>query len=263
MIITTILQAANRVFFGPLPHAPNEGDETGLVLMADGVGGLDLCGRGLSHMVARSRPHYRVRLFPWSHGFARWHADLSDSAHHRVRAEQLAGEVLAYRDERPGNPIFLVAKSGGCGPAVWALERLPDASVESAVLIAPALSPTYDLSMALRAVRRQIVVFWSPFDVFILGVGTWLFGTIDRIHTPAAGMSAFQPPADPVARAKLRQVRWHPRMARSGYFGGHVSPDNPLFLRNYVVPLLDTATTSDSSPRSCHESSPTVSGPIT
>ena len=38
--------------------------------------------------------------------------------------------------------------------------------------------------------------------------------------------------------AKLRQVRWAPRMATTGYLGGHVGPDSPIFLRNYVVPLL-------------------------
>ncbi len=40
--------------------------------------------------------------------------------------------------------------------------------------------------------------------------------------------------------AKLRQVRWVPRMAATGYLGGHVGPDSPVFLKNYVVPLLRT-----------------------
>jgi hypothetical protein len=31
-------------------------------------------------------------------------------------------------------------------------------------------------------------------------------------------------------------------MAASGYLGGHLGPDSPVFLKNYVVPLLRTGT---------------------
>jgi hypothetical protein len=115
--------------------------------------------------------------------------------------------------------------------------------VELAVLISPAVSPRYDLSRALRAVHREVVVFWSPLDVIVLGAGTRIFGTIDRVKSVSAGMVGFRPPArlDEAAKAsyrKLRQVRWHPRMAPTGYLGGHVGPDSPAFLRKYVVPLL-------------------------
>lgn len=112
-------------------------------------------------------------------------------------------------------------------------------------MLAPAISPRYDLTAALRAVRREIVVFWSPLDVVVLGAGTRLFGTIDRVKTVGAGLVGFQVPAlghvDHFARGpygKLRQVRWQVRMAASGNFGGHMGPDSPLFLRRYVVPLL-------------------------
>jgi len=81
--------------------------------------------------------------------------------------------------------------------------------------------------------------------VIILGLGTRLFGTIDRVRTVGAGLVGFKIPADDAQNAnqncayrKLRQIRWHPRMAATGYFGGHLGPDCPLFLRKYVVPLL-------------------------
>ena len=61
-------------------------------------------------------------------------------------------------------------------------------------MLAPALSPTYDLSRALRAVRREMVVFWSPLDVIILGAGTRVFGTIDRVKTASAGLVGFRVP---------------------------------------------------------------------
>ncbi|KAJ3058439.1 hypothetical protein HK102_010502, partial [Quaeritorhiza haematococci] len=125
-----------------------------------------------------------------------------------------------------------------------ALERLDAADVERAVLLAPALSPGYDLTRALERVRRDVVVFWSPLDVFFLGVGTGVFGTSDRVRGRGAGLVGFRtpgpdaPPRRVEAYAKLRQVRWTPAMSLSGYFGGHLGPDSPRFLSRYVVPLL-------------------------
>jgi hypothetical protein len=216
-----------------------------LVLVADGVGGLDLCGTGLRYVIGAERLPYAVELFPWGHGFGRWYADLTDVVNRDQQARLVAETVQRYRADQPADPVFLVAKSGGAGVVVKALELLEDDSVERAVLLAPALSPGYDLTRALRAVRRELVVFWSPLDMVILGAGTWLFGTIDRVKTVGAGMVGFLVPVgdDPDPErvrqyAKLRQVRWHPGMVATFYFGGHVGPDCPLFLRKYVVPLL-------------------------
>ncbi len=95
------------------------------------------------------------------------------------------------------------------------------------------------------AVRREVVVFWSPLDIVILGAGTRLFGTIDRVRTAAAGLVSFLVPRhdDPETErireyAKLRQIRWRPEMMSAGYWGGHFGPDHPRFLRKYVIPLL-------------------------
>ena len=129
---------------------------------------------------------------------------------------------------------------------VKALELLDEQQVERAVMLAPAISPAYDLSHALRAVRREMVVFWSPLDLIILGAGTRIFRN-DRSHEnrqrrPGGLSRARSRNLRRDARAqqygKLRQIRWGPRMATSGYLGGHFGPDSPLFLRKYVVPLL-------------------------
>ena len=125
--------------------------------------------------------------------------------------------------------------------AIKALELLDDPFIERAVLLAPAMSPAYDLAGALRAVRTEIIVFWSPLDVLVLGAGTRWFGTIDRVKTVSAGLVGFQvSPEQARSReyGKLRQIRWHPRMAATGYFGGHWGPDSPWFLRKYIIPLL-------------------------
>ncbi len=243
MLYSKLLKGIYRRWLGPLPDSPREGEETGLVLVADGVGGLDLCGTGLQYMVPGREPGMAVKVWPWGHGFGRWVKDLTNVENHVSKSEAMAAEVRAFRDRKPDAPVFLVGKSGGTGVVVRVLEQLPENMVEAAVLLAPAISPEYDLSAALRAVRREMVVFWSPLDMVILGAGTKLFGTIDRKRAASAGMVSFRIPAglDAGGRtqyAKLRQVRWHPEMASTGYLGGHVGPDSPAFLNKYVVPLL-------------------------
>ena len=189
-------------------------------------------------------------------------------ANHRAQAASVVerGPRLARRRARR-KPVYLVGKSGGTGIVVGALEGLPEGSVEAAVLLAPALSPDYDLSRALRAVRREMVVFWSPLDVVILGAGTWLFKTVDRVRSVGAGMVGFRPPAgldEAGGRATPGSGRsaGGPAMARTGYLGGHVGPDSPAFLRKYVVPLL----TGPAAARNVEfppGSSPSDSAPIT
>ena len=148
-------------------------------------------------------PH-AVEFVPWGHGLGRWLADLTDVANRDSQAQLLAESVRRYKTERPLDPIYLVAKSGGSGVVVKALELLDEQQVERAVMLAPALSPAYDLSNALRAVRREMVVFWSPLDVIILGVGTRVFGTVDRIKTASAGLVGFRVPAPREARTTTK-----------------------------------------------------------
>jgi hypothetical protein len=247
-----LVQPLYRLMYGrPLDDRLPLGDGErclGLVLVADGVGGLDLCGTALRFVMAAEGLPYSILVFPWGHGFGRWYSDLTSVTNRDAKAASLADAVRRFNAARPDAPVFLVAKSGGTGVIVRALEQLEEDSVERAILLAPALSPDYDLSAALRAVRREVVAFWSPLDLVILGAGTRVFGTADRVRTVAAGMVGFRPPAAGAAGgpapatgyAKLRQVRWDWRMAASGYLGGHVGPDSPIFLRKYVVPLLRT-----------------------
>ena len=242
-----------------LPELPDpDGGCTGLVMVADGVGGLDLCGTGLRYVLGKLGSKFAVSVVPWGHGLGCWHADLTRPSNRDAWAGAIASAAARFREANPGLPIYLVAKSGGSGVVIRALEQMPAGTVERAILIAPAISPRYDLSAALRGVIREIVVFWSPLDVVVLGAGTCLFGTIDRIHGVSAGLVGFRgtrkgrtkpvressivPAAGVPAGEKLRQIRWRPSMMRTGYFGGHLGPDSPAFLKLYVAPLLRTDT---------------------
>ena len=242
MIYSTLVKYIFKSLYGEPPDLTRikDGEGWGLVLVADGVGGLDLCGTGLQYVMGAERLPFVVKIVPWGHGLGRWHADLTNPVNRDAGARKIVEEVTAFHDEHPGKPVHLIGKSGGTGVVVKALERLAADSVETVVLIAPALSPRYDLGKALAAVHNRMVGFWSPLDVIVLGAGTRLFGTIDRVHSVSAGLVGFRPPSPDRASsyAKLKQVRWRFSMARTGYFGGHVGPDLPSFLRKYVVPLL-------------------------
>jgi pimeloyl-ACP methyl ester carboxylesterase len=246
MLYSTLLKTFFRMLYGEPPDLSEDGEDRGLVLIADGVGGLDLCGTGLRYVMGALGAPCAVRVVSWGHGFGRWHADLTNTVNRDARAREIAEAVIDFRGRRPEAPVFLVGKSGGTGVVVKALEHLPDDAIEAAVLLSPAISPNYDLTRALRAVRREMAVFWSPLDVIVLGLGTRIFGTIDRIKSVSAGMVSFRPPGplDDERRAqyaKLRQVRWQPGMSSTGYLGGHIGIDSPAFLKKYVVPLLRVA----------------------
>ena len=242
VLYTKLLSKLFRVWYGEPPRLP-EGSETGLVLVADGSGGVELCEMGMKQVMSERGGRYRVQPVRWGHGFGRWHADLTDVANHQAHSRAIVELVLTWLDREPSKPVFLVGKSAGTWIVVKALEALPIGSVEAVVLLAPAISPDYDLSQALRAVNREMIAFWSPLDLIILGAGTWLFKTADRVRTVSAGMVGFREPIGLGSEgrslyAKLKQVRWRARMAKTGYLGGHIGPDSPAFLREYVVPLL-------------------------
>jgi hypothetical protein len=251
MIYSTLIKAMRQAATGRSTIDRRERERvvpgTGLVLLADGVGGLDLCGFGMKKALADTNSPLELHVINWCHGHGRWLADLTDTANHRRFADSVAERAIAYRDRYPAAPIHLIGKSGGSAVIVKALESLPADFVQNSVLLAPALASKYDLSQALRAVESKMYVYWSPFDVLILGLGTRVFGTVDRRKSFAAGLTSFQIPDESLepdraaAYSKLRQVRWRPEMAATGYLGGHIGPDNPGFLKKYIVPLLSTS----------------------
>ena len=177
-----LVEPLYRLFFGRPPDSGGDATRArGLVLIADGVGGLDML---------RDRPAIRrgcraaaLIRSGWSPG-ATGSGDGSPTSPTRRTAIARPGWSPRPCDAS-GPPSRMIRSSwsgsrAGLGVMVKALEELDEESVERVVLLAPALSPGYDLTPSLRAVRGDVVVFWSPYDVIILGAGTRLFGTIDR-----------------------------------------------------------------------------------
>ncbi len=156
-------------------------------------------------------------------------------------AQTVADKIVAIHRRDPDRPIYLTGHSGGTGIVVWALERLPDeVKVDRVLLLSSALSPTYDLSRALRHVRTHAYSFWSDQDVAVLSTGTTLFGTINGVKEPAAGFAGFKPPADADDREylKLQQFAYNPDWAKWGNNGGHIGPMSRDFASRVLAPLV-------------------------
>jgi hypothetical protein len=215
----------------------------GVVFVIGGVGGWDPLPRSCELVFPLANVPHKICDFVWTHGWGRMFADLQDTPHLIARADELAGMILQFKEAEPDRPVYVVAKSGGVGLALLAADRLPPETLERMVLISAAVSPEFDLRPALRATRGAIVSFWSRMDVVILGLGTWKFGTVDRVRGPGAGRTGFRPPPDLDDEGRelyrrLVEIHWHPRMILQGYFGFHSGNSLPGFIAFEVAPWL-------------------------
>jgi pimeloyl-ACP methyl ester carboxylesterase len=211
-----------------------------LLVYLPGISGLLGPGRRLGTALDSGGFDALYRVFDWTDGDPGLDA-LRAYDRNQDQAQDLANRLAGQRIGDPDRPIVLIAHSGGAGVAVWTLEKLPkETRVRAAILLAPALSPDYDLSRALRHVSGKMVVFYSPRDEWILGAGTKLFGTIDRVQSEAAGLHGFHIPAgaDPAQYHKLIQIPYDPAWAALGNPGDHMGPLAGPFIRTVLAPLL-------------------------
>jgi len=218
-------------------------EPTGIVIVVAGVGGLDFLGTAAQIALPRSGVKHEVREFVWTHGYGQMIKDLQDKEHVQKKAAELARVIHRLKEENPNRKIYLLAKSGGTGLVLAAAEEVPENAIERIVLLSAAVSADYDLRPALRATRREIVSFHSPYDQLILNWGTRQFGTIDRVFGPSAGLYGFRPPedlddADHLLYNRLVQIPWHPRMLLQGHPGNHSGTSLPTFIAVEVAPYL-------------------------
>ncbi len=212
----------------------------GIVFVADGSGDLEAAATNLQTVIHEAGLSLCVQRVAWSHGWYRPLSDLVKHGHHRQQGVQLAASVLAYREAHPGDRVFLVGHSSGAAVVLAAAEHLPDGSVDRIILLAPAVSASYDLCPALRCAREGIDSFYSKRDP-ILSTFIVLLGTADRRWEPAAGWVGFRPRpgcAEECPCCKLRQHAWSTCQGKTGYRGGHYGCRSTGHLREQVLPLL-------------------------
>jgi alpha-beta hydrolase superfamily lysophospholipase len=183
----------------------------------------------------------QVEIDDWP-GDTRGLAALGAIERNRQQARRIAEKLALSIKNNPTRSFILTGHSAGSGLAVWTLENLPDdVQIDTLVLLAPALSPEYDLSKALKRVRGKAYVLVSEGDV-VLGAGTRNFGTVDRVNTDSAGRVGFQMPenADREQYKKLIPVNYDPQWVRFGNMGDHVGPMSRAFAKSILAPLLLT-----------------------
>jgi pimeloyl-ACP methyl ester carboxylesterase len=223
---------------GCQPWASPEEYGNGLVVVLPGVGG----GMGTTTVcegLQNGGVDYAIEMFPWT---SPWGVldSLQNVDRNRREAGEIADRIIAYQNEYPGRPVFLVGHSGGGGIAIWAAEALPeDRAIDGIVLVSPALSPNYDLRPAMARSRGGVVNFYSELDWVILGAGTTIYGTIDRENVDSAGMVGFAS-NDPSGETytQLYQVPWTAHSIEKGHLGGHTTSGSVWLIEEDVAPLI-------------------------
>ena len=214
--------------------------QAGVVFVADGSGNLRGTFDRLTKAVAYEGLPLGVERVDWSHGTCRIFSDLHGRSHQRAKGQDLADQVIAYRRAHPGNRVCLVGHSAGAAIILAAAETLPPGSVDRIILLAPAVSPSYDLRPALACACEGIDAFYSRRDgISLLLVAV---GTADGSWTCAAGRGGFGPvsdgPADELLYQRLRQHPWQRDFVGMGHHGGHFGWTGCACLRACVLPLL-------------------------
>ncbi len=219
-------------------------DDREIIMLLDGVGGFQF-------VPLLVRKVLREADTPISSTWFRWQTpipglmlvDLMWHSRNQRRAGMLADKLLALHRDHPAAKIHIVAYSGGTGIAVFALELLKGrVPIESLLLFAPAISPSYNLGPALRRVHRAYIMM-SRKDTWLLGAGTRLFGTMDRKRVRSAGMVGFVVPPglsadDLKAYDRIRSIEWCDDFRRYGHSGGHTGWAQVSFLRQHLQSLL-------------------------
>jgi len=226
--------------------AVSERLDRGLVIVLPGIEGKGHLCLDIAHGLDDGGVALAIEVIDWTTGFPALFAyHLRAQGRNRRAAERIAERIVAYQEKYPGRPVHLIGHSGGAGVGLFALEALPAGhGISSAILLAAAVSPGYDLREALSHTEAGIWNLYAPLDVLFLGLGTLVLGTTDGSHTIAAGRRGFTAPDEPDTETlRLYETLLHQRpydreMAASWHLGGHNGWANRLFAAEWLAPML-------------------------
>lgn len=218
----------------------------GLVLILTGIEGKSVFNTNIRKGLERHGVPYAIEIYDWTTGIpALFLLHLMDYEKSRSRAAEIAARLRNYREKYPGRPVWLVGISSGGGMLVFALEALPEGfKAESAFLIAPTMGPEYNLTKALAHCRKGMVNYYSGRDMFFSGVGTCVFGTLDRVHGSAAARFGFKKPQGLTAEGvrlyenRLEQIDCSRPGSTPGHPGFHLTSASVAFVEKAIGPLI-------------------------
>ena len=169
--------------------------QQGIIYILPGIQGVDSHYKNIRAGLVGSGINCAVMIHPWGceiPGIGLM-VNETDVTGDREWGGRIARDIIAYKREYPGRPVYIIGQSGGAGVAVFTAEHLTDAGVaiEGIVLLDGSVSSSYDLNPALRSCRKGIVNFYDPDDVVLLGAGTAMWGNVDGGHGDSAGRVGF------------------------------------------------------------------------
>ncbi len=211
-----------------------------VILLVSGVSGDGFWYSGAARALAETRPGVHVERVAWGAPLPLFFLNFNSRSIHDDAERDLAARIRRIHERDPDARIDIVAHSAGCGVALGALEELDEVTrINRLILLAPSVSPAYDLAAAAVRARDGIDVFYGDRDQLFLNWRTRTFGTYDNVKTPAAGNLGFElsPAADDV-RARIRQHPYEQAWESLGNDGGHFGWLARRFVEQEIVPLL-------------------------
>lgn len=263
MFLTAVLMLGSSSLAQEANEAASTPDRSVSVLYAPGISGSRGYDRRLNEGIGRGlieagyQPH--IEVIDWV-GQRRGLATVFGFEENLLQARLLARQIIEMRRDAPDRPIILVGHSGGTALIAWALESIPElerggigdqeieppggpAMVDAVILIASGLSPRFNLQPAMHQVKGHVYHFASRSDNLILGIGTILFGTLDRERRLGAGMVGFLLPEGLVLPdyAQFAEIPYDPAWQIIGHEGGHLDMMSTDFGETVIAPLIDHA----------------------
>ena len=221
--------------------------DKGLIIILPGIEGESGLNHDIRNGLVAAGVDQALKIRPWGRLLPpplNMLVTQMDIIGNRIAAAIIANEVVEYRKQYPGRPVYVVGHSGGGGIAVFVAEAMPkDHKIDGLILLSASVSSAYNVTKALSNCEQGIVNFYNRGDGLLLGVATTLFGNVDGIRGPSAGLLSFDEPRESAGKEEkaayehLFQVQLTDDMTL-GYTTAHASTTEPGFVSIYVAPWL-------------------------
>ncbi len=219
----------------------SKGNNRDVVFIVPGVGGNTPAYNSLIGGLRDGGVDADIEMFGWGAPTVLFVVNFQNESIHADAETNFAKKIDEWRKQHPGSKISCIGHSAGCGVILGALRRSDQTvQVQNVLLLAPSVSPGYELTGAVERVAGRINVFYSERDDVFLKWRTETFGTYDNVKSPAAGSVGFKSVNDlpPGLRAKVAQFAWGESYQAQGNNGGHHDSLAREFAHQTLAPLL-------------------------
>ncbi|MGA3066491.1 MAG: hypothetical protein ABSF29_06545 [Tepidisphaeraceae bacterium] len=218
----------------------NSGDPNAVIIVP-GVGGDGPDYGGVAHALADAGCKDQIQVFDWGYHWPLFFINISSGNLHQETETKLAALITARRAQNSRTRIVLIGHSAGAGVILGTLAKLSDATgtVGPIILLAPAVSPDYDLRPALGHCC-VIHVFYSSEDDFWQGWGPTITGEYDGSHRAGAGRYGFTLKGlDVEQKNRVDQQPYRKQWDALGVHGGHFDWLSHDFVMKILEPLVE------------------------